>query len=75
MPVPKKRRSHARTRQHHAAWKIEEKNLISCKNCGEANLSHTVCSVCGFYDGKKVMVTKAEKSAARQAAKQEESQA
>ena len=71
MAVPKKRRSKAKRRINHATWKIEPKNLSTCSNCGEPYVSHTVCSTCGFYDGKKVMVTKSEKSAAKKAKKKE----
>jgi large subunit ribosomal protein L32 len=73
MAVPKKRRSHARTRTYHAAWKAKAKNSSTCKNCGSPVLPHTVCDNCGFYGGKKVMVTKTEKRSIKKASKKEES--
>ncbi|MDR1452707.1 MAG: 50S ribosomal protein L32 [Candidatus Margulisbacteria bacterium] len=73
MPVPKKRRTHARTRTNHAYnFKAEGKAAGVCKNCGAAVLPHTICPVCGFYKGRKVKVTKLEKQNARQARKAED---
>jgi large subunit ribosomal protein L32 len=72
MPVPKKRRSKARRRRYHAHFKVYPAGTAKCPNCGEAFLPHTICPVCGFYKGKKVLVTKAEKSAARKVRKKEE---
>lgn len=72
MPVPKKRRSKARRRRYHAYFKVTPAGTVKCGNCGEQILPHSICQSCGFYKGKKVLVTKAEKSAARKARKQEE---
>lgn len=72
MPVPKKRRSHARTRTYHAAWKAKPKATLVCVNCGSPVLPHTICPNCGYYGGKKVMVTKTEKAAAKKARKKSE---
>ncbi len=72
MPVPKKRRSISKRRTKHAVWKIEPKTTVKCKNCGEMFLPHTVCPACGYYNGKKVMVTATEKSAARKEKKKEQ---
>ncbi|MDR1113855.1 MAG: 50S ribosomal protein L32 [Candidatus Margulisbacteria bacterium] len=73
MPVPKKRRTHARTRTNHAYnFKAASKAFGVCKNCGAAVLPHAICPVCGFYKGRKVKVTKVEKRNARQARKTED---
>ena len=29
-----------------------------CPNCGEPVLPHTLCSNCGYYDGKQIVVKK-----------------
>jgi len=29
--------------------------LSKCAKCGEARLSHTACSACGFYKGRMVI--------------------
>lgn len=73
MAVPKKRRPHARTRVAHAMnVRATAKNTGVCKNCGAAVLPHAICPVCGFYKGRKVMVTKVEKLNARKARKASE---
>ena len=73
MAVPKKRRTHSRTRTNHAYnFKAESKGVGVCKNCGAALLPHVVCPVCGFYKGRKIMTTKIEKQKARKARKAEE---
>ncbi len=61
MPVPKKRRSKSKKRMKGARWKIVAPNLRPCPECTALGQSHFVCGVCGFYKGKPVMVTKAQK--------------
>ncbi len=67
MPVPKKNRSNRRTGSHRAAaWKLKYKAKGNkCPNCGAMIISHIVCDVCGFYKGKKVIITRSEKLEAR----------
>ncbi len=72
MPVPKKRRSKGRRRIYHAYFRVFPQNTSNCPNCGQPFLAHKVCPTCGFYKGKKVMVTKTEKSADRKAKKKEQ---
>jgi large subunit ribosomal protein L32 len=61
MPVPKKRRSKSKKRMKGARWKITVPNLRPCPECTALGQSHFVCGVCGFYKGKPVIVTKAQK--------------
>ena len=74
MPVPKKNRSNRRTGSHRAAaWKLKnsmQKN--KCPQCGVAVMPHHICTNCGFYKGKKVMVTRSEKLEARKERKRKE---
>lgn len=54
-PVPKKKTSKAKRdsrRSHHA---LSAPNLVSCAQCGEPKLSHTVCMSCGSYKGKTII--------------------
>lgn len=54
-PVPKKKTSKAKRdmrRSHHA---LVVPSLSTCKNCGAAVPQHTVCSACGYYDGRQVL--------------------
>ncbi|MDH5719368.1 MAG: 50S ribosomal protein L32 [Spirochaetia bacterium] len=61
MAVPKRKvSSHRRgnRRAHHA---IGKPNLRPCPNCGEYGVSHRVCSGCGYYKGKQVIIPKVKK--------------
>ncbi len=42
-------------RSHHALGKP---NLRPCPNCGTYGLSHRVCSECGYYNGRQVVLEK-----------------
>jgi len=42
-------------------------HLVVCSNCGALTISHRVCTECGYYDGKLVIVKKIkEKKTAKQ---------
>ena len=43
-------------RRSHLALNVP--GMITCPNCGELTLAHRVCSNCGFYKGKQVVVVK-----------------
>ncbi|MCY4287189.1 MAG: 50S ribosomal protein L32 [Aestuariivita sp.] len=49
--VSKSRRN--KRRSHHA---LLAANFQECPKCGEMKRTHHVCSVCGFYDGREVVV-------------------
>ena len=49
MGVPKKRKSHSRTRMGRSHHALRRKNLTSCPRCGESRMPHTVCANCGTY--------------------------
>lgn len=61
MAQPKRRWSKARTGLKRSTWKIEAANLGTCPHCHEAVRPHTVCSNCGYYDGKEVIAKKEDK--------------
>ncbi|AFS20934.1 MULTISPECIES: 50S ribosomal protein L32 [Chlamydia] len=55
MAVPRNRHSNARKnirRSHHAK---QARHAAVCNNCKQAFIPHTVCTSCGFYNGKAVM--------------------
>jgi large subunit ribosomal protein L32 len=53
MPVPKKKKSKARTRMGRAsAWQLHLPSRSLCPRCGSAKLPHTVCKACGWYKGR-----------------------
>lgn len=60
MPVPKRKRSRARRDKRFANKGMQVKTLASCQNCQQAVQMHAACSSCGFYKGRKILVTKAE---------------
>ena len=53
MPVPKKKKSKARTRMGRAsAWQLHAPSRSLCPRCGAAKLPHTVCKACGWYKNR-----------------------
>ncbi len=57
MPVPKRRKSLARTRMQRAAnMRIDFANLPGkCSSCGEPKASHRICPSCGKYGDKQII--------------------
>ncbi|MFN2617133.1 MAG: 50S ribosomal protein L32 [Thermoleophilaceae bacterium] len=56
MAVPKQRQSHSRTHKRRSQHKISPPGLHSCPRCHSPKLPHRVCSVCGTYAGREVIV-------------------
>ena len=54
----KRRWSKARTHSKRSTWKLDAPKFTKCSNCGEPVLPHTLCSNCGYYDGKQVVAKK-----------------
>ncbi|MCL4361009.1 50S ribosomal protein L32 [Candidatus Dependentiae bacterium] len=65
MPVPKRKTSKRRRDQRSANKGIKPQIFTACSHCQEPINPHTVCMNCGHYKGKKIMVTKKERSAKR----------
>ena len=61
MAQPKRRWSKARTGLKRSTSKLEEENVSTCSNCHQPERPQTVCSNCGYYDGKEVIAKKASK--------------
>lgn len=58
MGVPKKRTSSQKRDQRRAAnSRYEAVNVVSCQKCREPILPHTVCSNCGTYKKRAILVT------------------
>lgn len=55
MAVPKRRKSHSRTRTHRAHNALKTPTWITCPQCQASATLHQVCSSCGFYRGRDVM--------------------
>lgn len=58
MPNPKRRHSKTRGRKRRTHYKATSPSIMTCPNCGETKQAHRVCSSCGFYDGKSVIIPK-----------------
>jgi len=56
MPNPKKRHSKTRGRKRRTHYKATAPSTMKCANCGEFKPTHRVCSSCGFYDGKSIVL-------------------
>lgn len=69
MAVPKKKRSHSRKGLVHAGQhhKIYEKSVIKCPTTGEFTMPHRI-SPSGWYRGKKIFETRADKPVEEQQA-------
>lgn len=70
MPVPKRKRSHARKHKRYAnkGWKVQA--ITECKNCQAPLATHVACKGCGFYKGRKVLETKVDRALKRGTAQQ-----
>lgn len=58
MPNPKRRHSKTRGRKRRTHYKAASPGLMACPNCNELKFTHRVCSSCGFYDSKSVVIPK-----------------
>lgn len=65
MPVPKRKTSKARRDQRSSTKFIRPQAVALCSNCQAAVNTHQACINCGFYKGKKVLVTKLERALKR----------
>jgi len=56
MAVPKKKAGRSAQGHRRSHWKATAPSLAKCENCGEARLTHTVCSFCGYYNKKPASI-------------------
>ncbi|MBQ8168460.1 50S ribosomal protein L32 [bacterium] len=56
MAVPKKRTGHSAQGHRRSNWKATKPETTKCPKCGETQLTHTVCTACGYYKGKAVSI-------------------
>lgn len=54
-PLPKRKLSRGRRDRRRAHDALTARSLVTCSNCGEMRLPHTVCPNCGFYKGREVI--------------------
>lgn len=56
MAVPKKRTGHSAQGHRRSNWKATKPETTKCPQCGETQLTHTVCTACGYYKGKAASI-------------------
>ncbi len=59
MAVPKKRKSHSRSRMQRSHQALVADKWVTCPQCREPMKLHHVCDNCGYYRSRQV-VAKAE---------------
>jgi len=65
MPVPKRKTSKSRRDMRSACKFLRPQAVTTCSQCALPVLPHIVCSTCGFYKGRKVLVTKLDRALKR----------
>lgn len=58
MPTPKKRTSRSKRDMRRSHDFAVPKTSVNCPNCSALKLPHNVCTSCGYYKGKEVVVAK-----------------
>jgi large subunit ribosomal protein L32 len=57
MAHPKRKISKSRRDKRRTHYKATPMQTVVCPNCGSVKLSHAACPECGYYNGRKVVVT------------------
>jgi len=60
VPLPKRKLSKGRRDRRRAHDALVATNLVQCSQCGEMRLAHTVCTNCGYYQGREIINMKKE---------------
>ena len=60
MAVPKHKVSKSRGRSRIANWKATAPTLVECPQCHARKAAHAVCPECGYYNGEKKVLVKAD---------------
>jgi large subunit ribosomal protein L32 len=59
MAVPKRRKSHSRTRMQRSHDALSPRRWVTCAQCREPKLLHHVCASCGYYRSREVIAKEA----------------
>jgi large subunit ribosomal protein L32 len=65
MPVPKRKTSKSRRDMRSACKFLRPQAFGACSHCAKPIVPHVICSNCGYYKGRKILVTKADRLLAR----------
>jgi large subunit ribosomal protein L32 len=60
MPVPKKKTSTSKRGMRRSHDSLKAPGLSICPNCQEMKQPHHVCSHCGYYGDKEVIIVEEE---------------
>ena len=55
MAHPKRKTSKSKKRMRRSHNALHDKTISVCSYCGDAIISHRVCSGCGHYNGRPVL--------------------
>ena len=81
MAVPKRKTSKSRRDKRSSTKGLRPRSVAGCQTCQEPIAPHQACKACGYYRGRKILATKAERAVKRievkqvKQAKQQEQQA
>ncbi len=60
--TPKKQQANSQSSRRYKTYQnkarkrlLNATSISKCDKCGEARLSHTACSACGYYNGRMVI--------------------
>ncbi|HEX2916180.1 MAG TPA: 50S ribosomal protein L32 [Chloroflexia bacterium] len=53
--LPKQKVSRAAQGRRRAHQALTAPQLVTCSNCGNKRVPHTVCNVCGYYKDEQVI--------------------
>jgi large subunit ribosomal protein L32 len=56
MANPKRRHCKARRDRRRANQRLVPLQTVRCKNCSATIKTHSICSECGYYRGRQVVV-------------------
>ncbi|MBA2123671.1 50S ribosomal protein L32 [bacterium Unc6] len=61
MALPKRRHSQARRDKSRTHQRVSGLPSTDCPQCGAIRLTHRVCSSCGYYRGRQMVIVKSKK--------------
>ena len=61
MALPKRKHSKSRRDKSRTHWKLSVPSLTKCPQCAHPILPHHVCSHCGYYRGRHVVLVSEKK--------------
>ena len=56
MALPKRKHSKSRRDKSRTHWKLTVQTLSRCPQCAQPVFPHRICTSCGYYRGRQVIV-------------------